>query len=77
MTKQTRWRFTPEYKEQAVARLSEEGVSHASLAGEPGVTSGQFKTWHLELLAAGSAVTLAQSKAEAAELASCAGTTSG
>ena len=52
MTKQTRRRFTPEYKEQAVARLSEEGVSHASLAREPGVTSGQFKTWYLELLAA-------------------------
>ena len=28
MTKQTRRRFTPEYKEQAVARLSEEGVSY-------------------------------------------------
>ena len=69
MTKQTRRRFTPEYKEQAVARLSEEGVSHAGLAGEPGVTSGQFKTWHLELLAAGSAAALARSRAEAAELA--------
>ena len=69
MTKQTRRRFTPKYKEQAVARWSEEGVSHASLAGEPWRdTSGQFKTWHLELLAAGSAAALARSKA-AAELA--------
>lgn len=69
MTKQTRRRFTPEYKEQAVARLSEDGVTYASLAGELGVTSGQLKSWHLELLAAGSAAALAQSKAEAAELA--------
>ena len=74
MTKRTRRRFTPEYKEQSVARLSEEGMSHASLAGESGVTSGQFKTWHIELLAAGSAAALAQSKAEAAELAHRPGT---
>jgi len=69
MTKRSRRRFTPEYKEQAVARLSEEGVTYASLSAEFGVTSGQLKTWHLELLAAGSSEAVAQSKAEAAELA--------
>jgi transposase len=69
MTKKTRRRFTPEYKEQAVARLSEAGVTYASLSAELGITSGQLKTWHLELLAAGSATAIAQTKAEAAELA--------
>ena len=69
MTKPMRRRFTREHKEQAVARLSEDGVTYASLAGELGVTAGQLKSWHLELLAAGSAAALAQSKAEAAELA--------
>ena len=59
MTKQTRRHFTPEYKEQAVARLSEDGVTYASLAVELGVTPGQLKSWHLELLAAGSAAALA------------------
>ncbi len=34
----------PEYKEQAVARLSEDGMTYASLAGDLGVTSGQLKT---------------------------------
>lgn len=57
-----------------MARLSEDGVTYASLAGELCVTSGQLKawqrkTWHLERLATGSAAALAQSKAEAAELA--------
>ncbi len=69
MTKKTRRRFTPEYKEQAVARLSEPGVTYASLSAELGITSGQLKTWRLELLAAGSATAIAQTKAEAAELA--------
>ena len=69
MTKQTRRRFTAEYKEQSVARLSEDGVTFASRAGDLGVTSGQLKSWYLELLAAGSAAALALSKAEAAELA--------
>ena len=69
MTKKTRRRFTPEYKEQAVARLSEAGVTYASLSAELGITSGQLKTWRLELLAAGSATAIAQTKAEAAELA--------
>jgi len=69
MTKKARRRFTPEYKEQAVVRLSEPGVTCASLSAELGITSGQLKTWHLELLAAGSATAIAQTKAEAAELA--------
>lgn len=69
MTKQTRRRFTLEYKEQAVARLSEDGVTYGSLAGELGLTAGQLKSWHLEFLAAGSAAAMARSKAEAAELA--------
>lgn len=54
MTKRTTRRFSPENKEQCVER---------------GVTSGQLKSWHLELLAVGSASALAQSKAKAAELA--------
>jgi transposase len=69
LTKKTRRRFTPEYKEQAVARLSEPGVTYASLSAELGITSGQLKGWHLELLAAGSATAIAETKAEAAELA--------
>ena len=63
MTKKTRRRFTPEYKEQAVARLSEPGVTYASLSGELGITSGQLKTWHLELLAAGSNPTISRASA--------------
>ncbi len=44
-------------------------LPYASLAGESSMTSGQLKSWHLELLAACLAAALAQSKAEAAELA--------
>ena len=69
MTKKTRRRFTPEYKEQAVARLSEPGVTCAGLSAELGITSGKLKTWRLELLAAGSATAIAQTKTEATELA--------
>ena len=69
MTKKTRRRFTPEYKEQAVARLLEPGVTYASLSAELGITSGQLKTRHLELLVAGSATAIAQTKSEATELA--------
>ena len=68
MTKQTRRRFSPEYKEQSVARLSEPGATHSSVAAELGVTPTQLKTWRLELEAAGSAVATAAQKAEAAEL---------
>ena len=43
MTKQTRRRFSPEYKEQSVARLSEPGATHSSVATELGVTPTQLK----------------------------------
>ena len=65
MTKQTRRRFSPEYKEQSVARLSEPGAN-SSVAAELGVTPTQLKTWRLELEAAGSAAATAAQKAEAA-----------
>ena len=68
MTKQTRRRFSPEYKEQSVARLSQPGATHSSVAAELGVTPTQLKTWRLELEAAGSAAARAAQKAEAAEL---------
>ena len=68
MTKQTRRRFSPEYKEQSVARLSEPGATHNSVAAELGVTPTQLKTWRLEHEAAGSAAARAAQKAEAAEL---------
>ena len=68
MTKQRRRRFSPEYKEQSVARLSEPGATHSSVAAELGVTPTQLKTWRLELEAAGSAAATAAQKAEAAEL---------
>ena len=55
MTKQTRRRFSPEYKEQSVARLSQPGATHSSVAAELGVTPTQLKTRRLELEAAGSA----------------------
>ena len=61
-------RFSPEYKDQSVARLSEPGATHSSVAAELGVTPTQLKTWRLELEAAGSAAATAAQKAEAAEL---------
>ena len=57
MTKQTRRRFSPEYKERSVARLSQPGATHSSVAAELGVTPTQLKTWRLELEAAGSLAT--------------------
>ena len=68
MRKRTRRRFSPEYKEQSVARLSEPGATHSSVAAALGVTSTQLKTWWLELEAAGSAAATAAQKGEAAEL---------
>jgi transposase-like protein len=68
MTKQTRRRFSPDYKEEEVARLSEPGATHGSVAGELGITPTQLKTWRLELEAAGSGASIATQKAEAAEL---------
>ena len=68
MTKRVRRRFSPEYEEQAVARLSEPGASYGIVAAELGVTATQLKTWKLELDAAGSAAAIAAQRAEAAEL---------
>ncbi|MEL6217380.1 MAG: transposase [Pseudomonadota bacterium] len=68
MTKRARRRFSPEYKEQAVARLSEPWASYGSVAAELGVTATQLKTWKLELDAAGSAAAIAAQRAEADEL---------
>ena len=69
MTNQTRRRFSPEFKEQSVALMTEPGATQTSVAAEVGVTSSQLKTWRLELEAAGSAAAISQQKAEAAELA--------
>ena len=68
MTRQTRRRFSPEYKEQAVARLLAPGATQASVAAELGVTPTQLKTWRLELEAAGSALAIERQRAEAGEL---------
>ena len=68
MTKRVRRRFSPEYKEQAVARLSEPGAGYGIVAAELGVTATQLKTWKLELDAAGSAAAIAAQRGEAAEL---------
>ncbi len=69
MTQRVRRRFTPEYKERAVARLSEPGASFGIVAAELGVTATQLKAWKLELDPAGSAAAIAAQRAEAAELA--------
>ncbi len=69
MNRQPRRHFTAEFKEQAVARLSEPGVTQTSVARELGVTPSQLKGWRLELAAAGSAEAIRRQQAEAAELA--------
>ena len=69
MSKVTRRRFSPEYKEQSVARLSEPGATLGGVAAELGITPTQLKTWRLEFEAAGSATAIATQKAAAAELA--------
>lgn len=69
MTKQTRRRFSPEYKEEAVALLAEAGATYGSVSAELGITPTQLKTWRLELEAAGSAAAIATQQADAAELA--------
>lgn len=69
MSRQPRRHFTAEFKEQAVARLSEPGATQTSVAGELGVTPSQLKGWRLELAAAGSAEAIRRQQAEAAELA--------
>lgn len=69
MSKKPRRRFTAEFKEQAVARLSEPGATQTSVARELGVSATQLKIWRLELEAAGSADTVKRQRAEAADLA--------
>ena len=69
MTKKTRRRFSPEYKEQTVARLLEPGATYTAVAAELGVTPTQLKTWRLELEAAGSASAIERQRAEVTELA--------
>lgn len=68
MGMRTRRRFTAEFKERAVARLSEPGATASGVAAELGITPTQLKTWRLEQEAAGSAEAIAHQKAEAAEL---------
>ncbi len=69
ISKGMRRRFSPEYKEQSVARLSEPGATLGGAAAELGITPTQLKTWRLELEAAGSATAIATQKVAAAELA--------
>ncbi|WP_414898146.1 transposase [Rhodovulum sp. YEN HP10] len=52
MSRQPRRHFTAEFKEQAVARLSEPCVSQTTVARELGVTPSQLKGWRLDLAAA-------------------------
>ena len=68
MTRQRRRRFSPEYKEQAVARLLAPGATPASVLAELEMAPTQLKTWRLELEAAGSTLALERRQAEAGEL---------
>ncbi|MTH79482.1 transposase [Paracoccus aestuariivivens] len=65
MSKGARRRFTAEFKERSVARLSKPDVTQAGVAQELGITSSQLKGWRLELEAAGSAEVVRRRKAEA------------
>jgi transposase len=65
--KQTRRRFTAEFKAQAVKRLVESGRGLSEVATELGLSTGQLSTWRTEQLAAGSAEMLAARKAEEVE----------
>ena len=52
MTKRVRRRFSPEYTEQAVARLSDRLTASYGIVDKVlmlGVTATQLKTWKLEL----------------------------
>ena len=66
--RQTRWRFTAEFKAEAVKRLLDGGKGVSEVATELGVSPGQLSAWRNEHLAAGSAEALAARKAEQAEL---------
>ncbi|MGH0000022.1 transposase [Pseudovibrio ascidiaceicola] len=68
MGRGTKRRFTDDFKDEAVARLSQEGASYKSVSTELGLTPPQLKSWHLERLAAGSSQALARQKSDATEL---------
>ena len=68
MGKRARRVFSPEFKREAVARLSAPGATQSSVAAEFGIAANQLRTWRLELEASGSAEAMAHQKAEAAEL---------
>src|SRR3954469_14380031 len=69
VVRQTRRRFTAEFKAEAVKRLLEGGKGLTEVATELGLSPGQLGAWRNEHLAAGSAEALAARKAEQAELA--------
>jgi transposase len=66
--RQTRRRFTAEFKAEAVKRLLDGGKGVSEVATELGLSPGQLGAWRNEHLAAGSAEALAARKAEQAEL---------
>lgn len=66
--RQTRRRFTAEFKAAAVKRLLDGGKGLSEVATELGLSPGQLSAWRNEHLAAGSADALAARKAEQAEL---------
>ena len=66
--RQTRRRFTAEFKAGAVKRLLDGGKGLSEVATELGLSLGQLSAWRNEHLAAGSAEALAARKAEQAEL---------
>ncbi|MCA8881378.1 MAG: transposase [Rhodobacteraceae bacterium] len=68
MSRQPRRHFTGEFKEQAVACLSEPGATQPSVARELGVSLSQIKGRRLELMAADSAEAIRRQQAEAAVL---------
>jgi transposase-like protein len=66
--RQTRRRFTAEFKAQAVKRVVEGGKPLAEVAAELGLSTGQLSTWRMAHFAAGSAEALMTRKAEEAEM---------
>ena len=65
---QTRRQFTDEFKAAAVERLYEAGATQGGVARELGITSGQLRTWRLEIEASGSFEAKRRQQADAAEL---------
>ncbi len=68
MGRGTRRRFTAEYKDEAVARLSAAAGNYKAVSEDLGISVTQLKTWHLERLAAGSSEALSRQKSDTAEL---------